>query len=317
MTEDAKHVSDQHDELFHYTTVQAFESIYKSRTFWATHYEDMNDSSEFQLFRRKLGEFIRPILWEIAVKKGRDATKIDAEVDHEEAMWLDIFYQNAFGEGELRNTFICSFCAHGTKSLEAKHGLLSQWRGYGTGGGVAIVLNTRGIENLMANEKNIFVHPVNHIGKVIYDNEDEKIRADFHFVFDCLPEIIRSSYFGKELESSSEEMVTPFILGTTLVKHSGFLEEQEVRIVVSPRPTNVKSIFYALEDEAKPTKAIRYRQKGDCEIRYIELFGTAQLPIERVIVGPSRIQNINHQKIVELVKGSDIEVVKSDIPFLG
>jgi hypothetical protein len=94
-------------------------------------------------------------------------------------------------------------------------------------------------------------------------------------------------------------------------------------------PQLPSSIFYECKNPSKPTKAIRYRRKGEGEVRYIELFGIddkhglpkgrvkAGLPIERLIVGPSRIQNLNYQKIRELTSGSTIDVTKSGIPFLG
>jgi hypothetical protein len=106
------------------------------------------------------------------------------------------------------------------------------------------------------------------------------------------------------------------INGSTLVKHHGFCEEKEVRIVVAPRP-NRDSILYEPADDSKPSKVIRYMQRGNREVRYIELFGDAPLPIKRVIIGPSQFQNINRQKVTDLVQGLDIEVVKSDTPFLG
>ena len=56
-------ISDQYPELFHYTTVPSFEKIYTPpRKFWATHYEDLNDSSELRRFRLKVSEFVAPII---------------------------------------------------------------------------------------------------------------------------------------------------------------------------------------------------------------------------------------------------------------
>jgi hypothetical protein len=111
-----------------------------------------------------------------------------------------------------------------------------------------------------------------------------------------------------------EEIFSDFVMGSTLVKHHAFHEETEVRIVVSPMPTNQNSCFYAEQNDRKP---IKYRMRGDAEVRYIQLFGNAPLPIKRVIVGPSRVQNFNCQTIKEVVVGSEIEVTKSETPFLG
>jgi Protein of unknown function (DUF2971) len=262
MVEEIERVSKQHPELFHYTTVAAFKSIYESRQFWATHYEHLNDSSEFGRFRLNVTEFIKPIIRE---KKKifddsiqHDAGGIDALVCQEAAMHLDTLHRTTFGERGFRETFICCFCAHGP-SYEAANGLLSQWRGYGTGAGVAIVLDTKVIEELMRHEKCIFAHPVNHIGDVTYDNDpDLKQKPEFRTVFDLFPEIL--DMFYKREQPSYEGIFKGFVMGSTLVKHHAFHEETEVRIVVSPTPTNQKSFFYTDQDNRKP---IKYRSRLD------------------------------------------------------
>ena len=327
MADDGNRVSDQYPELFHYTTVCAFEKIYNSQTFWATHFEDLNDRSELRRFRLKLIGFVAPIIREIFHKRMQCDTQfgkkvdshggIDAVVDQEAATQLDVLDRNTFGEGGFRDTFLCSFCAHDAQSYAAKHGLLSQWRGYGTGGGVAIVLDTYGIEKSMKHEKDVFSHPMNHIGDVKYDCDDTGIQKAFCDVFKLFPEILNVFYSGQE--PSYDRIFDHFVQGSTLVKHRGFHEEREVRIVVTHRPTDPDSIFYDRALDSKPKKVIRYTRRGDSEVRYIELFGEAPLPIERVIVGPSRIQNLNYQRISDLVKGSKpkIDVVKSETPFVG
>jgi len=167
----------------------------------------------------------------------------------------------------------------------------------------------------MEHEESVFAHPVNHIGDVKYDDDDTGIEEAFCKVFKHFREILNALYAGQE--PGYKKIFKHFVHGSTLVKHHGFREENEVRIVVSPRPTNPDSFFYNCADVSKPRKAIRYRRRGDSEVRYIELFGEAPLPIKRIIVGPSRIQNLNYQTISDLVTGSGIEVVKSEIPFLG
>jgi Protein of unknown function (DUF2971) len=335
MIEEIERVSKLHSELFHYTTVAAFRSIYESRQLWATHYAHMNDSSELTRFRLKVCEFITPIVRNIFdnrvqsdarfAAEAQKAGGIDAVVRQDASMHLDTLHRTTFGERGLHETFICSFCGHNPEScardLESpaakyatQHGLLSQWRGYGTGGGVAIVLDTKEIEELMRHEKCIFSHPVNHIGDVTYDDDDYlKEKPEFRKVFDLFPEILCKYY--KRVELPYEKIFTDFVMGSTLVKHRAFREETEVRIVLSPTPTNPNSYFYTDQDNRRP---IKYRSKGEREVRYIELFGNARLPIKRVIVGPSRVQNLNYQTIKEVVSGSssNIEVIKSETPFL-
>ena len=323
MLDNENPVSKEFPELFHYTNVSALTNIFKEHIFRATHYEDLNDKSELERFSLKVRDFIRPIIREyfsmrmqhdiqIAKEVNRDGG-IDILVDKEAAMFLDTTHKVTFGKNALE-PFVCSFCAHGAKSYEAKHGLLSQWRGYAADGGVAIVLDTRGIEDRMQHEQGIFAHPINHIADVIYDNDDAGIKKNFSTVFKHFPEILDMLYKNKQ--PPYELIFDHFIYGSTLVKHHGFYEEKEVRIVVAPRP-NRDSILYVPEHESKPSKVIRYTQRGNSEVRYIELFGDAPLPIKRVIIGPSQFQNLHHQKVTDLVQDSNIEVVMSDTPFLG
>lgn len=329
-TDKRQRVSDAWPELFHYTTVEAFRSIHNSQAFWATHYEDLNDYSELRRFRLVVTDFITPTIRKFFNKRARrdsqfrkavrDSGGIEVIVRQESAQQLDRLHRNTFSERGLQNTFICSFCAHDPGSYEATHGLLSQWRAYGTGDGVAIVLDTEAIEKKMKQERRIFRHPINHIGDVKYDYKKDarRIKKDFHEVFDRFPEALKAIYSNKR--PPYEEMFDHFVQGSTLVKHHGFHEEKEVRIVVSPRPINPRSFFFAPEHDSKPAKTIRYRQRGISEVRYIELFGAENetaLPIKRVIVGPSRVQNLNYQMVSDQLQTSGIAVFRSETPFLG
>jgi hypothetical protein len=323
MLDNENHVSKEFPELFHHTNVSAFTNIYKEKIFRATYYEDLNDKSELRRFGLKVREFIHPLIrkhfctrmqsdLQFSKTVNRDGG-IDTAVDQAAAMLSDKLHEVTFGKRAFE-PFVCSFCAHGTESYQATHGLLSQWRAYAEGGGVAIVLDTRGIEDRMQHEQEIFAHPINHIGNVDYDNDDERIMKDFREVFKYLPEIIDKFYAYEQ--PPVENIFERFIIASTLVKHHAFCEEKEIRIVVAPRP-NRDSILHEPAHDSKPSKVIRYMQRGNREARYIELFGDAPLPIKRVIIGPSQIQNLTCQSVIDLVQDSNIEVVMSDTPFLG
>ena len=315
----------QYPELFHYTTVDAFQSIYKSNIFWATSFKDLNDSSELQCFRLKVRDFLTPLIQnifeekrkhdqhfahEIALNGGSEKVAIQQANMHSETLHRQTFSENGF-----QDVFVCCFCTHERDSYAETHGLLSQWRGYGVDGGIAIVLDTSGIENLMHQETNLYKHPISHMGDVIYDNDSNLENNDgIRLVFDCFPEILADSYSDKQ--PNYGQIFDRFVLGSTLVKHHAFHEEREIRIVVAPRPTNPTSHFYSDEHNAKPIKQIKFRRKGEGEARYIELLGDVQIPIKRVIVGPSRIQNLNYQRINECVAETNIKIQMSGIPFV-
>ncbi|MCM2306259.1 MAG: DUF2971 domain-containing protein [Sulfuritalea sp.] len=306
-------VSSKHPVLFHYTSVDAFRSICEGRHLWATHYQDLNDGSELQRFRRVVSEAIVPSIRIVFRNRAQVDSEfaraiqqkggIDAVVRQEAEMWLDNLHRNTFGESAVKDTFIFSFCTHPQDSYAWHHGLLSQWRAYGNGAPIAMVLDRRQVEDLMKFERDTYKHAINHIGEVHYDDApgidglkaDKEISVIFKRLQPMLTEFYRSNG-----EADFDDLMKPFILGSTLVKHQGFREESEVRIVVSPAPGS-ESDLYVPQEEPKERKQMRYRRRGNGEVRYIELFGQMKLPLERIIIGPSRAQNLNLQIVSELV----------------
>lgn len=331
MASDEKSVSEEFPELFHYTNVSAFENIFKTRQFWPTHYQDLGDVTEFTRFQLKVQKFISPIIRDIFNRQIQHNSEfaagvsrhggIDAVVKKEAEDLLNKIHSQTFAKEMYKETFICSFCAH-IQPDEARDGLLSQWRGYGAGEGVAIVLDTSKVEKMLVREHNRFqINNIVTLANVIYDNDsnDLIIKQRFKNVFKYLPKILEEVFPEKglsdtdTLRSCFEAIHDHFLLGSIRVKHNGFHEENEIRIVV---PTTTKDSYSYNPNDPKPLKETRYRQKDNCEARYIKLFGYKPLPIKRIIVGPSRMQNFNCQRIEGIVKTS-IKVVKSEIPFSG
>lgn len=137
---------------------------------------------------------------------------------------------------------------------------------------------------------------------------------------DLFPELVQRG--AKTLEDFLSGIRTPemgvpeFLGGATLFKHQGFLEEREVRIVAIPGTK-------ALRDQGKLEHADfpnlplpNILSQSDNGRRYISLFdgSGAQLPIVRVLVGPSRNQTANAQ-FARSVVGS-IPVTCSATPWL-
>ena len=137
-------VAERARELFHYTSLDALENIFRSRQFWATYHADMNDVSEQTRFRLKAISYILPLV----VKKFRRRMRNDKEFAsrvakagglgavslHDAEAHVGSMHESIFGR--LPGPFIASFCLHQPNSYEARNGLLSMWRGYGSTGGV-------------------------------------------------------------------------------------------------------------------------------------------------------------------------------------
>jgi hypothetical protein len=111
-----------------------------------------------------------------------------------------------------------------------------------------------------------------------------------------------------------------FISCATLLKHQGFKEEREVRIVAIPGTYSLRQRLLAIHPGVPlpPINQIRTRIGRHGQSRYVRLFESLneKLPLKRVIVGPSRNQEENTRKVLELL-GSEATVTCSATPFLG
>jgi len=273
MRKDRKLVSERYLELFHYTSVEALANIYGTKQVWATDYSYLNDASEQSIFRGKAIEYILPSVQKAFSERAANNETLRSRLTEEGGLEViasreaEMHINNIHGSifGQLEGPFIASFCTHITGSYEESNGLLSQWRGYGPSGGVAIVFSTKDLEELIRIERDNFAHTLNHLGNVRYDHDDVGIREDFSEFFDLMPSILRDFY--RRMPPKYEKIFKAFVLGTTLVKHQAFHEERESRIVVSPRPNKRSSIFFDEQFASRSQKIIKYRKHRRGEAR--------------------------------------------------
>lgn len=316
-------------EIYHYTTVEGLLGIASSGKLWATYWRDLNDSSEFMRIKDAIFTTFVPDFISAIKKQALTNRKIREEIakkdklvqiaNHESKNLLNSIHENTFGPDNLIDPFVISFCTHENGSYEEKNGLLSQWRGYGAGGGVAVVFDAEIIKEQMRKESTRFGHTANHIGDVIYERDDfiSTLEKDHPNLFlemrrNIIPKIF--SHVGPKFEPIADD----FIIAASLLKHQSFYEEREVRIVISPRPKQ-DNIYYDNSKKNLPSKPILYRSRNSKEIKYIEAFDfdrSFKYPIKRVIIGPSPLQNKTEQQIRWALSNLNIEIVKSTTPYI-
>src|SRR5579872_521596 len=133
------------DLLYHYTDAAGLLGILESQRLWATNAAYLNDPTE--------------LLHARAVYKGWLEARTEQGIARElldNVKVIDLMLEHIF------HVFVACFCRNGD--------LLSQWRGYGSGGrGFAIGLDRRmiGIRTPLATPVNFFV------ARVIYDPEEQ------------------------------------------------------------------------------------------------------------------------------------------------
>lgn len=309
--------------IFHYTDAAGLIGILQNETLYATDYRYLNDSSEGQVIK----ELLLPIF-------ESEIASITPKLI--EKNWLKPAFYEEYGIGGhrlqaesvygalIRTTdnvspfFVSSFCRHKEDSSAYEHGLLSQWRGYASGSGFALEFDEGKLDDLVKAEQERYCYAGFKWDSVIYkDYEKGFERKEFEGI---AGELIRT-FFESENRDVSEvtgkkdldKAVLEFAKIAPFFKHRGFEEEAEYRIVgICVRSSKIP------EGEQRIPKEIKFRQRNNFIIPYIELFEAApRLPLKAVIVGPSHKQQKQAEAVKMLAETEEwkINVRLSDIPF--
>lgn len=322
--------SEVYRNLYHYTTWEGLQGILETQTLWATNYKFLNDYSEIVLLKNKLISLIHPYVLNgfeklikhspIAKKKIKKKGGLCQVVQHDAKALIEAQY-NALGDG----IYILSFCGQPENQNIANNGLLSQWRGYGAGGGAAIVFDTKKLEDILAIEALRFQYSAVLMADIIYSDDEQKFKNELSDDLAIIADIAKTVFNHENI--SRNEMVDssggyiPFVKCISRYKHYGFSEENEVRVVVLPTVIDEEYLKLAKSEGVTlmPEKKIKFRKKNEQQAPYIELFDSSDisLPIERIIVGPHIEKYSRATTLRAKLRKANIEITCSDIPFVG
>ena len=322
--------SEVYKKLYHYTTWEGLQGILETQTLWATNYKFLNDYSEIILFKDKLISLIHPYVlegYEKLIKHSPGAKqKIYKEgglrkvVQHDARGLIESQYA-ALGD----EIYILSFCGQPENPNIANNGLLSQWRGYGTGGGAALVFDTEKLEEILAIEAISFEYSAFLIADIIYNDDEQKLQEelsdDLSIIADVAKQFFNHENLQKKKVIDASKAYHPFVNCISRYKHYGFSEENEVRVVALPTLIDMELLEFANSRgvKPKPEKERKFRQKSGKRIPYIELFNSndVELPIEKIIVGPHSEKESRAIELSEKLEKSNIEITCSEIPYVG
>lgn len=175
--------------------------------------------------------------------------------------------------------FITSFCIHNEGDHAYSNGLLSQWRSYALGG-FAIEFDELKIDELNNEESKGWRYQGMITDTVSYEDHETRVKPDQFknmvgaFLRSILPKFqLLPSNKRKELDeilgtAKINDFARPFLSVAPFLKHSGFKEEAEYRIVaLCNRSTN-----FDPGDERK-IKTFHFRSRPDGNvIPYITLY---------------------------------------------
>jgi Protein of unknown function (DUF2971) len=283
-----------------------------------------------QLLQTPFAEDLTNTFRQILLTRQRDGFALQSKIEraggldhvarHDAITLVQSLYHVTFDEGAPFGVspYISSFCSHSgpNDEYEKDHGLLSQWRGYGGSGGFCIVFDTARLANFLGQELDGSFHIYLRIDPVRYAFKGKN-------VIDLLPEIVsRCGHFYEKyiLEDRDDldvaDAFIPFVRGAAFLKHQAFHEEHEVRIVALPGMQALSDLT-AKEHPEFTVKPLKVTGKTDGGKRFISLFDNtkSELPIQRIIVGPSQQQQANFEFATQLA-AARFPITRSDTPVI-
>jgi hypothetical protein len=310
-------------ELHHYTDRIGLKGIWETNSLWATHFSNLSDSSEIVLLKKPLEDALAALLQPLILKRQeegsweiRDHVTKQGGVEAAAHDFASRFVEDARGK---ISPFICSFCSHANdQTYEQENGLLSQWRGYGgncQNGRYALVFDTRQLDDLLALEWRAHYWVKLDIEKVVYFEGSGTLEKEFSELSPTAMELMWRTIYKRS--PSADKFLKLFLGAATLLKHRGFREEREVRIVacpVSERAFADRGIKNQLLGWP-PIKEVRGLSDSKKYVGLFESLSTT-LPIKRIIVGPSAHQQEDYE-FAQLVVCDQVPIVKSETPFIG
>lgn len=312
--------------LFHYTNIDGLLGILETQSLYATHYNYLNDLSEGKLIREKFLQIltaelvdITPKLIELGVVRKELLSEFGRTIYPKEA---ENMYNSIVGvTNALTPFFITSFCEHAENTEAYENGLLSQWRGYGSGGGFAIEFDEAKLDECIKLEGKLFAYSGIKSQEVIYRDHDKQF--DPEQFSGIAKAIMREMYQSLGIDISKitgskniEDVYEPFVKLAPFLKNPSFAEENEYRIAaVVFRGKAINAT------EKRPAQKIFFRDRQGLIMPYIRLFSKleSKLPITSILVGPHPYQLSQKEAIQIAVEqlGLDIQVRLSTIPFRG
>jgi hypothetical protein len=287
-------------ELYHYTTLETIQKILESDDIRLMHAEYSNDQRELQearsLIKGRLETYASPA-FRSAVEAAYDA----------QAIGLDVYI----------------FCmSTGILGNPMPQDMLSQWRAYGQDGrGGCLSLAPNGLAALVHH------FPVGfRRNPVIYDRATQTALIDGILTQG-------NARHGAGIANAIDATVAALIFATPLIKHPGFKEEQEWRLIYTPLQDGPQPWlgFHPRRDFLAPFVTLQdlwSRLRPQLQeipglpivappLNVPEPDATRLLPVQSIMVGPSGHQELNERAMQKVIAQGrpGLGLEKSTIPY--
>jgi len=299
--EKSKEVSDRNGRFVQYTSAEAAVKIIKNNEIWLRNTQCMNDYQE--------------------VSYGLDC--LVKAYDSKSGIRLRSFLNTMFPESTIEfekifnsmipdiklHSYIACFSEH--QDHEDDTGRLSMWRAYGNDCPVALVFKN----SPFFNETDV----LKAYSSAVYYWGHKRYQSEFDIIVDRV-----CSEVDFIRDAGKDKFFTYFlgfcITSLLCVKHPGFLEEKEWRVVYTPKLAHSEHVDRSVElIDSVPQHIFKIPLRNIPEKKLLG-FSIPEI-IDRVIIGPTNNQGVLYQAFVDLLKqagcGDDIasKVVASGIPL--
>lgn len=245
--------------LFHYTDITAVKSILEKKEIWLTDFRFLNDSRELQEGFSVLNKMIDPLL-----DKNTDKARV-----------LNFIKSNLFKGDDFNPRLEPVYIF----SLSRKNDSLSQWRAYGS---YSVEFDSGLLKDSIAGE----------LSRCVYNKDDEKHVELSSYLSNVIQEIESDSHENSRGCNEIDALIK-LVFKMAFIKHKGFDEEEEYRIV--------RQSYSTLENNN-----VKYRAKGNIMVPHIEV----KIPrecIKSILIGPIKDQELARVALEEFIENNSNE----------
>lgn len=298
MNERVREIKKENTRFVHYTTAEAALSILNNREFWFRQPATMNDKHEIEHGLNCLKNSFN--------RDDRFQSLVDSI--HEEISQEIIEGFNELLDRIRRDSYLISISEH--HDSEDQLGRLSMWRAYGKEVGVAIVMNQASFFSESDSLKS-YMYPV------FYDSYRE-FDGKFQEIYKRLDKE-RKIFQKVDRESFKWLILNMFSSWTLTVKHPGFAEEKEWRVIHSPTIEASEYMTHSIECiNGIPQEIFKVKLQNFPEVGIVNLEPNEL--INRIIIGPTEHPLVLFKSFVKTLERAGItnpesKVWVSDIPL--
>lgn len=296
--------SDPSIRFVHYTTADSFMKILASKSIWMRNARGMNDISEVINGHARIRA---ALLSDGRIERLR--TALDAIHPSQPASAQILSLVDGHARSLLTETYITCVSEHDPS--EDLIGRLSMWRAYTQNSvGVGVVLNTQAFKS-ESDVLRAYSSPVAYLN-------DADVAAE---VDQVISNLVRERRW---LAAQAPQTIvnwgfSMFLFGMTCLKHPGFAEEREWRIVHNPTLYSSQEVCpEVVAIGGIPQRIYKIPLKDYPDQGFVG--ASPDRLIERVIVGPSNYGPIVRQALVDCmtkagIRNPENRVINSDIPL--